>query len=66
MEGRNRTARIALIQMKVSGDPGDNLERALSAAREAARRGAGIVCLPELYRTRDFPQDECAGLHDLS
>jgi agmatine deiminase len=58
--------RIGLIQTRVSEDPDENLERALGAAREAAARGAGIVCLPELYRTRYFPRGECAGLRELS
>ncbi|HMA05772.1 MAG TPA: nitrilase-related carbon-nitrogen hydrolase, partial [Methanomicrobiales archaeon] len=66
MEEGNRVTRIGLVQMKVSDDPEKNLERALAAAGEAARRGARIICLPELYRTRYFPQDECAGLQERS
>jgi len=62
----NRMTRIGLVQMKVSEDPGKNLERALRAAGEAAGRGAEIICLPELFRTRYFPQDECADLRDLA
>ena len=62
----NAKTRIGLIQMGVSEDPGDNLERALQAAGEAAGRGAEIICLPELYRTRYFPRDECAGMQGLS
>jgi agmatine deiminase len=58
--------RIGLIQMQVSDDPDDNLERALSAAGEGARRGAEILCLPELFRTRYFPRSECAALVDLA
>jgi len=58
--------RIGLVQMMVADDPGENLERALSASREAATRGARIICLPELYRTRYFPRDECAGLEPLA
>src|SRR5512136_169360 len=66
MEEGNRVMRIGLVQMRVSDDPEKNLERALAAAGEAARRGARISCLPELYRTRYFPQDECAGLQERS
>jgi agmatine deiminase len=62
----NRMTRIGLIQMRVSEDPDDNLARALSAAGEAVRRGAEILCLPELYRTRYFPQSECAGLGEIA
>jgi agmatine deiminase len=62
----NGKVRIGLIQMEVPGDPGASLERALSLAGEAIRRGAEILCLPELYRTRYFPQDECADTRDLA
>jgi agmatine deiminase len=63
---RNRMTRIGLIQMRVGEDPGDNLERALQAAGEAAGMGAEIICLPELFRTRYFPQSECADLLQIS
>jgi agmatine deiminase len=62
----NRRIRIGLIQMRVSDDPADNLERAIGAAGKAAGQGAEIICLPELYRTRYFPQDECTDLRDLA
>ena len=62
-EGR---IRIGLVQMEVSDDPDENLARALASAGEAARKGARIICLPELFRTRYFPQGECAGLRDLA
>jgi agmatine deiminase len=60
----NRRIRIGLLQMRVSEDPEDNLEMAIRAADEAAGQGAEIICLPELYRTRYFPQDECTELRD--
>ncbi len=47
---------IALIQTQISEDSEFNLKRAGEKIREAAGRGAQIVCLPELYRTRYFPQ----------
>jgi agmatine deiminase len=62
----NGKTRLGLIQMRVSEDPGDNLARAIGLAGEAAVRGAEIICLPELYRTRYFPQDECADMQALS
>src|SRR5512136_1526785 len=62
----SRMTRIGLIQMRVSEDPRDNLARALSASEEAVRRGAEILCLPELFRTRYFPQSECAALRELA
>ena len=50
-----RKARLGLAQMAMTDDRRANLEKALSLVRDAARRGAGIVCLPELFTTRYFP-----------
>lgn len=51
---------LGLVQMAMSEDMGRNLEKALALVRRAARRGARIVCLPELYRSRYFPQSRRA------
>ena len=48
----------ALIQMRCSADPADNLARALGFTREAARKGARLICLPELFQSRYFCQSE--------
>jgi N-carbamoylputrescine amidase len=42
----------------MSADPADNLARAMAQVREAARRGAQVVCLPELFQSRYFCQTE--------
>ncbi len=47
---------IALIQTNVSEDLYLNLMRTVEKVREAASKGARIVCLQELFRTRYFPQ----------
>ncbi|TFG83357.1 MAG: carbon-nitrogen hydrolase [Chromatiales bacterium] len=52
------TLPTALIQMKCSADPADNLERALGFTRQAAKNGARLICLPELFRSRYFCQSE--------
>jgi N-carbamoylputrescine amidase len=49
---------IGLIQMRCSLDPGKNMENAVAQIREAAERGAQIVCLPELFRSVYFCQSE--------
>ena len=49
---------IALIQMRCAADTGKNLEVALTRIEQAAKRGAQIVCLPELFRSRYFCQTE--------
>ena len=58
--------RIALIQQAADADPARNLERAVAAVGSAAERGADIVCLPELFRTRYFPQQESTAAFDLA
>ncbi|HET8668241.1 MAG TPA: carbon-nitrogen hydrolase [Terriglobales bacterium] len=58
--------RVGLVQMSCSSDPDDNLNRAIEFVREAAGRGAQVVCLPELFRTQYFCQREDAELFDLA
>jgi len=52
--------------MSCSPDPDDNLLRAARKVREAAKKGAQIVCLPELFRTQYFCQREDTALFDLA
>ena len=49
---------LALIQMRCSPDPEDNRARAVAKIREAAGQGAGIICLPELFASQYFCQEE--------
>jgi N-carbamoylputrescine amidase len=49
---------VGLIQMRCGVKPADNLEKAVALSRQAARSGAQIVCLPELFRSRYFCQSE--------
>lgn len=49
---------VGLIQMRAGDNPEANLARALAAISAAAKRGAEIVCLQELFRSRYFPQSE--------
>ena len=53
-----RTATIGLPQIRCGPDPADNVARAIRQVREAAARGANIVCTPELFATRYFCQVE--------
>jgi len=52
--------------MSCSADPDDNLARALVKVREAAKQGAEIICLPELFKTQYFCQREDTKLFDLA
>ncbi len=58
--------RVGLVQMSATPDPEQNLQRAIEQVREAAGRGAQIVCLPELFQTQYFCQREDASLFDLA
>jgi N-carbamoylputrescine amidase len=57
---------VGLIQMSCSPDPDDNLGRAAAKVGEAAKKGAQIICLPELFRTQYFCQREDHALFDLA
>ena len=58
--------KIALIQMSCSADTQANLDKAATLVREAARAGANIVCLPELFRAQYFCQREEHALFDTA
>ncbi len=47
---------VGLVQMSMSENPTDNLSKALSMIKDAAKRGANVVCLPELFMSTYFPQ----------
>ena len=49
---------IGVIQMRCSQDPSENLENAIALVRDAAAQGAQIICLPELFKTVYFCQEE--------
>ena len=55
-----------LVQMACGPEPAENLERALAHVREAAKRGAQVICLPELFLTQYFCQREDLSLFDLA
>jgi N-carbamoylputrescine amidase len=58
--------KIGLVQMAMAADPAANLAKAVAQIREAARAGAQIVCLPELFRSRYFAQVEDPALFELA
>jgi N-carbamoylputrescine amidase len=55
-----RPVTVGLVQMAMGEAPDDNLAHAVELIREAAARGAELVCLPELFRSRYFCQTEDA------
>jgi N-carbamoylputrescine amidase len=58
--------KVGLIQMRCTPEPSENLAQAKDMIREAAKKGANIVCLPELFLTQYFCQREDAVLFDLA
>ena len=61
-----RKYNVGLVQMSMGPDPEANLEAAVGHIREAAKRGAQVVCLPELFRAQYFCQREDLRLFDLA
>ena len=50
--------KIALVQMKMSSDPKKNIQNAVDKINSAAKKGAKVICLPELFMTKYFCQVE--------
>jgi N-carbamoylputrescine amidase len=58
--------RVGLVQTASGLDPRQNLDHTVERIREAAQRGAQIVCLQELFRSQYFCREEDARLFDLA
>jgi agmatine deiminase len=50
--------KLGLVQMGMVREQEKNLKRALEMVRTASKKGAQIVCLPELFDSLYFPQEE--------
>jgi N-carbamoylputrescine amidase len=57
---------VGLVQMKCSTTVDENLAIALKKIREAAARGAQIICLQELFRSQYFCREENPELFGLA
>ena len=57
---------VGVVQMRCTNDPAANLAAAEKAIRDAAARGAKLVCLPELFRSLYFCQSEDHAQFDLA
>jgi len=60
------TKQIGLIQMAMSKNPDENLQKAVRLVEQAADQGAEIICLPELFRSQYFCQSENPEFFDLA
>ena len=52
--------------MKMGPDPAANLASAMNHVREAAAKGANVICLPELFQAQYFCQREDTQLFNLA
>jgi len=57
---------IGLLQMKMSRNPQENLNKAIAMLREAAGKGVDVACLPELFMGPYFCQSEDPDVFDLA
>jgi N-carbamoylputrescine amidase len=55
---RDRKFNVGLIQMSCSLDPNSNLEKIQWKIREAAAKGAQVICTQELFRSQYFCREE--------
>ena len=58
--------RLGLIQMRCDPRPSANMERAVELIRKAAKAGADVICLPELFLSHYFCQQTDASVFDLA
>ena len=60
------TVKVGLVQMSCAPEPALNMKKALARINDAAKRGAQIVCLQELFRSQYFCQTEDIELFKLA
>jgi N-carbamoylputrescine amidase len=68
-ENRNGAAKkftVGLIQMRSTTNADENISRGAQKIREAAKRGAQIICIDELFGSEYFCREENAGLFSLA
>lgn len=57
---------ISVIQLKLDDTPDNNRKKCAAWICEAAKQGAEVICLPELYASHYFCQSEDASNFDLA
>ena len=57
---------LGLIQMRCEAEPRANLDKAVARIDQAAKSGADVICLPELFRSHYFCQRTDPALFDLA
>jgi N-carbamoylputrescine amidase len=65
-KAKSNIVKVGLVQMSCDQKPETNLKKAIARIGEAAKRGAQIVCLQELFRSQYFCQTEDIELFKLA
>src|SRR5258708_5359709 len=58
--------KVALVQMRCGTEPEKNFSRAQDFIRDAAKKGADLVCLPEFFRSKYFCKTEAHKIFGLA
>ncbi len=66
MKKKNSNHVIGLIQISLTKKTEQNMKKAADYIMKAAKSGAEIICLPELYRSQYFCQQEDSKLFNLA
>ncbi len=62
----NKNYRIALLQLNLNGNAGENLKKSIEWINKAAKLCGQIICLPELYSSFYFCQKEDTRYFDFA
>ena len=65
-KSKSNIVKVGLIQMSCEEKPAANLKKAIARISEAAKQGAQIICLQELFRSQYFCQTEDIELFKLA
>ena len=57
---------VGLVQMAMGERPADNIAKAAGFVREAAGKGAQVICLPEMFASQYFCQREDVAFYELA
>jgi N-carbamoylputrescine amidase len=65
-KAKSNIVKVGLVQMSCDQEPAANLKKAIARIAAAAKKGARIICLQELFRSRYFCQTEDVELFKLA
>src|SRR3972149_295723 len=66
MDQKKKKFVAAAVQIAISKNPAENLRNAIKQIETAAKEGAEVICLPELFRSQYFCQTEDIANFDLA